>query len=273
MSFVIASQAEKGGNGKSTVAVNLAAALAGLGYRTLLADVDWQGTISRLYLKDTSVLPHTVHDIFSASITPLSELIQPTGYDRLSIIPSDRRLKPFDSSHGYEEASDVFLLQDSIAELDDDFDFVIIDTPPRDHLTAFSALVAADLVLVPVKPEGFSIDSLMDFQNQLHVVRQTKNPSLHVRYLINDIDYRWSAHRKIRDKLRDHFETEVVCTVELRRYAVLVNAAIAGVPITVFDPTSAAAAEIQQLAKELVEQFARKPIKVDNERNAISHAA
>ena len=92
-------------------------------------------------------------------------------------------------------------------------------------------------------------------------------------YLINDIDYRWAAHRKIRDKLRDHFDTEVVCTVELRRYAVLVNAAIAGVPITVFDPTSAAAAEIQQLAKELVEQFARKPIKVDNERNAISHAA
>lgn len=271
MSVVIAIQTVKGGPGKTSTSINLSAAFAQLGFETLIADVDYQGTSSRFFLDDVAALDYGMHDVFAGTPLPAGKFIQPTPYDHLSILPADDRLRPLDANHGYENGPDVLLLRQALEELNEQFDFVVIDSPPRDHKCSYSSLVAADVVVTMLVPEPFVLDGVKSFQHQIDDVRVRRNPELETRYLINSIN-KSATHRDIRDGWRKHFGDLVLAT-EIPRSDHIPTSQVYRTPITHYQPKSKPAVATVALAHELVKLFAKQTSQVHNESQHASHAA
>jgi chromosome partitioning protein len=176
IAHIIAVSNRKGGTGKSTVAVNLAAELAALGYRVLLVDLDTQGHCAvGLGIKS---LPQalTIHKLFTDKQISLVDIILETAVPRLSIAPADQLFE-----HGSGER-DTLRLNRALAtpEVVSRFDVVIIDTPPSFDILLLNALVAANWVLVPYIPHQLSYEGIKQLMRVLFKVISTENPSLKI---------------------------------------------------------------------------------------------
>jgi chromosome partitioning protein len=254
--FCIANQ--KGGVGKTTTTVNLAAGLAKVGQRVLMIDLDPQGNATMGSGVDKRKLPLTVYDVLleSASISEArvksSKLVDAgCSYD---IIGANRELAGAEVEMVELERREK-RLKTALALVNDDYDFVLIDCPPSLSMLTLNGLCCAHGVIVPMQCEYFALEGLADLVNTIKQVHANLNKDLAIIGLLRVMfDPRITLQQQVSEQLKARFGDKVFDTV-IPRNVRLAEAPSFGVPGVVFDPSSKGAAAFVAFAKEMVERI------------------
>jgi chromosome partitioning protein len=246
---VMAVANQKGGVGKTTTAVNLGAALAELGYRTLVIDLDPQGNATTGLGVNPRNLDTSVYDVLLHDV-PLEDCIEPTALRNLFVVPAT-----IDLAGAEIELVPAFSrelrLRRAIEALDDDFEFTLIDCPPSLGLITVNGLAAATEVIVPIQCEYYALEGLGQLLRNVNLVQSNLNPRLDVSAIILTMyDGRTKLADQVAAEVRAHFG-EKVCRNIVPRTVRLSEAPSFGQPIIVFDPTSRGAIAYRELAKEV----------------------
>jgi chromosome partitioning protein len=254
MPKVIAVTNQKGGVGKTTTAINLAAALAIDGRNVLLVDCDAQGNAtSGVGQKGQRAPGGTIYEALTINNPSIHDFILKTTTERLSIIPATRDLSGAEIELISVEDRER-RLKDLLAQLRDEFDFVIIDSPPSLGLLTLNALVAADRVLIPLHCEYFALEGLADLVATMRRVRASLNPSLDIEgVLLTMNDERTNLGQQVSRDVREFFKDKVYRTV-IPRNVRLAEAPSHGLPAVTYDARSRGAEAYFAFAKELLER-------------------
>ncbi len=270
MTKIIAVTNQKGGVGKTTTAINLAAALAIAGRTVLLVDCDPQGnatsglgrkgehrdagTLYEALTQDDAEQPRAADDADDADLKPFaSRYILPTSVERLSLIPANRELA------GAEIELIAFAdrerrLQRLLDPLRGQYDYIIIDSPPSLGLLTLNALVAADRVLIPLHCEYFALEGLADLVGTMRRVRASLNPTLDIEgVLLTMNDERTNLGQQVGRDVREFFKEKVYRTV-IPRNVRLAEAPSHGLPAVTYDAKSRGAESYFSFANELLEK-------------------
>jgi chromosome partitioning protein len=251
--FCVANQ--KGGVGKTTTTVNLAAGLAKVGQRVLMIDLDPQGNATMGSGVDKRKLELTVYDVLleSASVAEVraqSDKLKEGGcsYD---ILGANRELAGAEVELVEVERREKRLKQ-ALAEVDDQYDFVLIDCPPSLSMLTLNGLCCAHGVIVPMQCEYFALEGLTDLVNTIKQVKANLNDDLQIIGLLRVMfDPRITLQQQVSDQLKAHFGDKVFETV-IPRNVRLAEAPSYGVPGVVFDPSSKGAQAFVAFAQEMV---------------------
>jgi chromosome partitioning protein len=240
---------QKGGVGKTTTAVNLGAALAELGYRVLVVDLDPQGNATTGLGVNARNLDASVYDVMLHDV-PMEDVIEPTNLRNLFVVPAT-----IDLAGAEIELVPAFSrelrLRRALEPVESDFDFVIIDCPPSLGLLTVNALAAAREVVVPIQCEYYALEGLGQLLRNVGMVRSNLNDHLEVSTIILTMyDARTKLAEQVAEDVREHFGDRV-CRNVVPRTVRLSEAPSFGQPITLFDPTSRGAIAYRELAKEV----------------------
>jgi chromosome partitioning protein len=258
MGKIIAVANQKGGVGKTTTAINLAACLAALHYRTLVIDMDPQGNATSGFGIERERLDRSIYDLM-AGVARASEVIQPTSVDLLEVLPARTDLAGAEVELAHFDEGREFVLRDALAEQSLEFDYAIIDCPPSLGLLTINALAAADSVLIPVQAEYYALEGLARLLDTIELVKNRLNPSLNVEGMILTMhDSRNNLSKQVEDEVRQHFGEETFETV-IPRNVRLSEAPSFGEPIILYDVSSRGAQSYLAFAKEFVERNANVP--------------
>jgi chromosome partitioning protein len=246
---VLAIANQKGGVGKTTTAVNLGAALAELGYRVLVVDLDPQGNATTGLGVNARNLDSSIYDVILHDV-PIEDCIEPTNLRNLFLVPAT-----IDLAGAEIELVPAFSremrLKRAIGTVLADFDFLLIDCPPSLGLLTVNALAAAQEVAVPIQCEYYALEGLGQLLNNIERVRANLNPTLNVTTIIMTMyDARTRLAEQVVDEVRRHFGNRV-CRSVVPRTVRLSEAPSFGQPIVVFDPSSRGATAYRELAKEV----------------------
>jgi chromosome partitioning protein len=240
---------QKGGVGKTTTAVNLSAALAEIGYRVLVVDLDPQGNATTGLGINAHNLEHSVYDILLHDV-PAEDVVEATSLRNLFVIPAT-----IDLAGAEIELVPVFSrelrLRRALESVRDDFDFILIDCPPSLGLLTVNGLAAATEVTVPIQCEYYALEGLSQLIKNVDRVRSHLNQGLEVSTIIMTMyDARTKLADQVVNDVRLHFSTRV-CRNVVPRTVRLSEAPSFGQPIIVFDPSSRGAIAYRELAKEV----------------------
>jgi chromosome partitioning protein len=255
MAKVIAIANQKGGVGKTTTAINLAASLAANDLRVLLVDCDPQGNATTgVGVAKTSDQLTTYHALFSD--TALSEIIVKTEFDGLDLVPSNRNLVAANLEL-VEVAEREGRLRNKIDLVRDAYDYIIIDCPPALDLLTLNALVASDKVLIPIQCEFFALEGISQLMDTVDGIRDSFQHNLGIEgILLTMYDDRTNLTRQVAADLAEFFEGEIFKTV-IPRSVRLAEAPSHGKPILLYDVRSKGAECYIKLAKEILENDQR----------------
>jgi len=255
MSRVIAVTNQKGGVGKTTSAVNLAAGLAQSGQRVLLVDLDPQGNATMGSGVDKHALGRSVYHLLLGH-AELDDVKAATehAYD---VLPANRELGGAEVELIELERREL-RLREALVKVRGQYDFVLIDCPPALNLLTVNGLAAADGVIIPMQCEYYALEGLTDLVNTLRRVRQALNPKIEIDGLLRTLyDPRSTLAQQVVAQLEQHFGDKVFKTV-IPRNIRLAEAPSYGRPIFAYDKSSRGALAYLELAAELIKRFPGK---------------
>ncbi len=246
---VIAIANQKGGVGKTTTTVNMGAALAELDHRTLVIDLDPQGNATTGLGINYRTLDHTMYDVLLHDVA-LEDCIEPTEVRNLFVAPAS-----LDLAGAEIELVPTFSresrLKKAVAEVLDDYDYILIDCPPSLGLLTVNGLVAATEVMVPIQCEYYALEGLAQLTRNVDLVRDNLNPELEISGIVLVMyDGRTRLAEQVVNEVRGHFGAKV-CRNMIPRNVRLSEAPSFGQPITTFDPSSRGAVAYRELAREV----------------------
>jgi len=258
MARVVAVANQKGGVGKTTTTINLAASLAVADRRVLLIDVDAQANLtSGLGQKGIAAPAGTVYHALT-SLEPTTDarpFMIPTPVDSMQLIPADRNLTGAEIELVALSAREE-RLRTLIGSVRDEFDYIFIDCPPSLGLMTLNALVAADAVLIPLHCEYFALEGLADLVGTIRRVRAALNPALDIEgVLLTMFDERTNLGQQVAADVRQFFKEKVFRTV-IPRNIRLGEAPSHGIPVILYDLKSRGAEAYRALAREVLERSA-----------------
>jgi chromosome partitioning protein len=250
--FCIANQ--KGGVGKTTTAVNLAAGLTELNKRVLLIDLDPQGNATMGAGVDKAQLLNSVYQVLLGMVD-LREALQNSESGKFDVLPANRDLAGAEIEMVELEQRELRLRQ-ALATVEADYDFILIDCPPALSMLTLNGLCAAHGVIIPMQCEYYALEGLSDLVNTIKVVHAKMNPELKVIGLLRVMfDPRMMLSQQVSIQLEKHFGDKVFKTI-IPRNVRLAEAPSYGIPGVIFDPASKGAQAYTSFGKELVARIA-----------------
>ena len=242
---------QKGGVGKTTTNINLAACLAEKGKRILILDIDPQGNTTSGLGISKDYLEYTLYDVLINEEMDPSDAIISNGIPNLWIIPSSRDLAAaeieFVELEGRERR-----LKKALERIKDDYDFIFIDCPPSLGLLTINSLTAVDSVLIPVQCEFYALEGIGMLMSTIELVRREMNPELDVQgVILSMFDGRTNLSIQVVEEVKKYFKDKVYSTI-IPRNIRLAEAPGFGLPITHFDPRSKGAEAYREFAEEFL---------------------
>lgn len=249
MSEVIAIINQKGGVGKSTTAINLAASLGDLGKRVLVVDFDPQGNASSGFGVDKDELEQDVYDALMNDV-PIGDVIVPSPVEGVDIAPATIQLAGAEIELVSVMARES-VLRYVLEPVRGSYDYIFIDCPPSLGLLTVNSLVAADSLLIPIQCEFYALEGLSKLLESMRMVKGRLNPKLDVFGVVMTMfDVRTTLSRQVVDEVRDYFGDKVFNTV-IPRNVKLSEAPSHGLPINLYDARSKGAIAYAELAQEV----------------------
>ncbi|MBR3993459.1 MAG: ParA family protein [Anaerotignum sp.] len=249
---VIAVTNQKCGVGKTTTAINLSACLAAEGKKVLAVDADQQGNTTSGLGLDKNGIPETIYNVFLGEKT-ISDVKQPTCVEGLEVVPANINLTGAEIELIGNERRE-FILRESLEEIKDDYDFIIIDCPPSLNMITVNALVAADTVLVPIQCEYFALEGLEQLLHTVNLVKKRLNPDLEIEGIVFTMfDARTNLSLQVVEEVKRSLGQNVYRTI-IPRNVRLGESPSHGLPINLYDPKSKGAEAYQMLADEVMEK-------------------
>lgn len=256
MAKVISLVNQKGGVGKTTSSINLAAALGAEGKKTLLIDLDSQGNASSGLGLNTNDFENDIYDVITG-VCGVKKAIIKTKFKNLSIIPSTINLAGVDVEFVKKMLEDSTFhqneqLREKLEEIKDVYDYIIIDCQPSLGISTMNALVASDSVIIPVQCEYYALEGITQLLNSIILVQSNMNPDLRIEgVLLTMLDGRTNIGLEVIEEVRKCFKNKVFNTI-IPRLVRLVEAPSHGKPINAYDPTCRATLAYANLAKEVI---------------------
>jgi chromosome partitioning protein len=254
---VIAVTNQKGGVGKTTTAINLAASLAANDFKVLLIDSDPQGNATTGLGIEKGPDRRTIYDVLLGS-TSLAEAAIPSGFEGLDLVPADKNLVAANLELVSQPRRE-YRLQEKLTDIRPNYQYILIDCPPALDLLTLNDLLGADSVLIPIQCEFFALEGISELFHTIDRIRDSFHHNLKIEgILLTLFDDRTTLARQVAEDLRSFFKDEVLRTV-IPRNIRLAEAPSYGKPILSYDVRSKGAESYIQLAKEILanEQAAR----------------
>lgn len=256
MAKTIAITNQKGGVGKTTTAINLAASLAANDMRVLLVDLDPQGNSTTGFGVEKTVGLKTTYDVLLRGLPVEAAVIQ-TECEGLWLLPADKNLVAANLEL-VDQGNREHRLRQAIQAIQPGYDFILIDCPPALDLLTLNALVAADSALIPIQCEFFALEGISQLIDTIDRVKETFSHTIHIEgILLTMYDDRTNLAKQVADDLREFFENEIFETV-IPRSIRLAESPSYGKPILLYDVRSKGAESYIKLAKEVLSNEQRR---------------
>lgn len=250
MGRIIAIANQKGGVGKTTTAINLSACLAEAGQRVLVIDIDPQGNTTSGFgvMKDS--IENTVYEVILQEVG-MKDAIISNVVDNLDILPSNVNLAGAEIDL-IDVENREYILKNSIGQVRNNYDYVILDCPPSLSMLTVNAMTASDTVLVPIQCEYYALEGLTQLIHTINLVRKKLNPSLELEGVVFTMyDSRTNLSLQVVENVKDNLKQNIYKTI-IPRNIRLAEAPSHGLPINIYDPKSSGAESYKLLAEEVM---------------------